>query len=135
LMADAANRVAHDKNKTSAAVGAGAGAVIGGILGGPLGAGVGAEVGAAVSKPISNIGSGIADIFGWAEGGSFTVDKPSMFMAGEKGAEHVLITPQNANRTAAGGSVNLNVHGPVVMDDISMAKLAKMLAREQARWK
>jgi len=61
----------------------------------------------------------------YANGGSFIVNKPTMFRAGENGPEKITIGPNGGN---FGGSGNTYVfQGPVIMDEIT----ARLFARNQ----
>jgi hypothetical protein len=79
-----------------AAEGAATGAVIGSVIPG-IGTGIGAIIGAIVG--------GVA---GYAEGGSFIVDKPTLFMAGEAGRERVDVTPKSKmGSSGLGGNTHI----------------------------
>lgn len=91
-----------------------------------------------LAKPGTNSITGVGAT-GFADGGDFLVNRPSIFVAGEKGTERVMITPQNVGRGQGGqntgGSSNVTINGMLLMDPITMSRLAKMLTAEMGRWK
>ncbi|MEK7766526.1 MAG: hypothetical protein AAB368_09830, partial [bacterium] len=84
------------------------------------------DVGGAVGSIASGIGDvagdifgGIGDIFGFATGGESVVTKPTLFMAGESGAERVRVSPMAGASRSSGGITNV-FHGPTIMDPYTM---------------
>ena len=63
----------------------------------------------------------------FAHGGNTTVTRPTLFMAGERGAESVSVSPLSGGRSGSG--INISFSGPVVFDDISMAQWARKLSK------
>lgn len=58
-------------------------------------------------------GFGRHDVIGAAEGFDGIVSRPTLFMAGERGAEHVRVTPGGGGGNG-GITVNVNVSGHVI---------------------
>jgi len=70
---------------------------------------------------------------GWnARGGDFTVNRPTVFGAGESGPERVTIKPQHASATATAGGVQITVNIANI-DNHREGDIAQMIHREIQR--
>lgn len=72
-------------------------------------------------------GSGQYDMRAFATGGEGIFTRPSLISVAEQGPEEVSVGRLGA-RGARGGSTHIHFHGPVVADDISAEKFAKLIA-------
>lgn len=66
----------------------------------------------------------------FARGGELIVNRPTLLLAGENGAERVNISGVDGAQTR--GGVNVNFNGPVVLDQITMSRLVRQLGRAQS---
>jgi len=76
---------------------------------------------------------GTGAIPGYARGGDFMVHKPTLMMVGERGTERVTVdaAPSNRNRGGAG----VVVQGPLILDDISMARFLRQIENAMSKRK
>lgn len=75
---------------------------------------------------VKDAGKKIGNIFGWATGTDMIADKPTLFVAGERGSERVSVKPLGA--TGAGGNQiggNIQINGPVFFDEITLGRFMK----------
>lgn len=91
---------------------------VGGFVGDVWG-GVGDVVGG-IGDVVGDIFGGIGDVFGFATGGERLVSKPTLFLAGESGAERVRVSPMAGGGARAQGGINNYFNGPTIMDEYSM---------------
>tara|TARA_Y100000310_G_scaffold214445_1_gene215355 strand:- start:69 stop:2594 length:2526 start_codon:yes stop_codon:yes gene_type:complete len=85
----------------------------------------------AIGKSIGEFGGRMAQ-FGMSE----VVDKPTMIMAGEAGAESVQITPlegPNLEGPQGGGGITVNVSGNVLTEDFVTEELAEIISESIRR--
>ena len=68
-----------------------------------------------------------------ATGGHRTVQRPTLFLAGENGPEDVMVSPLANGRAGRGGGTSFVFQGPVILDDIEMKRLARRLRRAESR--
>jgi len=66
---------------------------------------------------------GSGAIPGYARGGDFMVHRPTLMMVGERGSERVMVDAMPGNRNAA----SVVVQGPLILDDISMARFMRQI--------
>lgn len=86
------------------------------------------DVVSGVGDVVGDIFGGIGDVFGFATGGESVVTRPTLFRAGETGAERVRVSPLTGGADMGGGITNV-FQGPVIMDEYSM----RMWTRRQER--
>ena len=85
-----------------------------GILSGLLKLGGLASMALAPGNPLGMqlmAGGGLAQAFGAAGGMDSVVNKPTLIMAGEAGAEHVKITPAPIDRGTGDSGLTVNLYG------------------------
>lgn len=113
----------------------GLGGALGGLLGGSSGGGI---FGGLFKGALSFIPGGgfISSILGFATGGEMTVTQPTLFTAGERGAERIRVSPLAGGLAAGGGGGSgliVNLPQGSIVSGISAGAFARGIAREVQR--
>ena len=105
-------------------------ALLGGLAGGKKKRGLGVLIGAGIGLAFGNplLGAQLGGALPFQHGGDSIVTRPTLMAVGEMGPESISVRPLTASGTNGGGVV-LNVSGPLIMNDLTMAQFMRQVMR------